>query len=118
MLNLAEIRDKRRLNARYVYENLKSPAFELLFDELPDGSTLFCIPALVERDRREHILDQLMTRGTLLGTLLDRWNFIPAGQETWFKNEVDFMARNVLIPINEFLDEQAMERLVCELNRI
>lgn len=110
--------EQRQAHSRVLYQELKSPSFELVYPTLPDGVVPFCIPARVPADRRGEILEQLFARGILLSTLQDKWDFIPAGREAHFPVETAFLREHVLIPVSEFISADAMWYMVEQLNLV
>jgi len=109
---------QRQANSRILYQELKSPTFELVYTELPDGVVPFCIPARVPTERRGEILEQLFARGILLSTLQDKWDFIPADSQAHFAVETAFLREHVLIPVSEFISADAMGYMVEQLNLV
>jgi len=116
LTNFETLTTQRRQNARYVTENLKCTHLKLLYPKFNDNAVFFALPALVEGCDRDKLIQHLISKGVLLSTLVDRWNFIPKGLERDFANEKDFIDRHVLIPINEFLSLDDMKVMVQALN--
>jgi dTDP-4-amino-4,6-dideoxygalactose transaminase len=110
--------EQRQANSRILYGELKSPAFALVYPEVPAGVVPFCIPARVPAGRRGEILERLIARGILLSTLQDKWDFIPAGKQGHFALEAAFLYEHVLIPVSEFITAEAMWYMVEQLNLI
>lgn len=109
---------QRQANSRILYQGLKSPTFELVYPELPEGVVPFCIPARVPTERRSEIMEQLFIGGILLSTLQDKWDFIPEDSQAHFAVETAFLREHVLIPVSEFISADAMGYMVEQLNLV
>ena len=59
-----------------------------------------------------------MRCGVFFSTLVDRWNFVPVGADDTFQVETAYMRRHILIPVSEFLGEDALGRVVEALRTI
>jgi dTDP-4-amino-4,6-dideoxygalactose transaminase len=113
-----QLLEQRQANSRILYEGLKSPTFELVYPELPNGVVPFCIPARVPAERRSEILECLFERGILLSTLQEKWDFVPVDRQTHFAVETAFLREHVLIPVSEFISADEMCYMVEQLNLI
>jgi len=110
--------EQRQAHSRVLYQELKSPSFDLVYPTLPDGVVPFCIPARVPAERRGEMIEQLFARGILLSTLQDKWDFIPADRRAHFAIEAAFLREHVLIPVSEFISADAMWYMVEQLNLV
>ena len=114
--DLARMRSNRVRNAEILRKGVSTPAVRLLSAPI-SGTAPFCLPALVTTGDRDGFVAAAAAEGLLLSTLVDKWDFRSADAEPErFEVEDDFLARHILIPVNEFIDEAAMARLVTILN--
>jgi hypothetical protein len=107
---------RRRQHARFLYANLISPLFDPVYSILPGGAVPFAVPFRIRGGRRDEIVERLFERNVLLSTLVDKWNFVPAGKSDFFTAETAFMQEHVLVPVNEFLTDHDMSNIVTTLN--
>lgn len=108
----------RRSHTERLLREMRSDLFVPVHSCLPIGVVPFCFPVRVPAHRREELQNFLIGRGILLSTLVDKWDFVPAGQAGDFINERDFIAEHLLVPVNEFLSDADMSTLISELNQI
>ena len=115
---LADMIERRSINARILYQELDNPIFSLVHETLPPTVVPFCIPARVSRQSRAQLIDRLFEQGVLLSTLQEKWNFIPADQRARYSVEAAFLDQHVLIPASEFITVDSMREMVARLNSI
>lgn len=74
----------------------------------------FCLAAKVTD--RDAVLKRAWAAGIHLAALVDKWDFLPAGQEDRFAVERAWLDSHVLIPVSEFLDEDDMRHTAHVMN--
>jgi hypothetical protein len=109
---------RRRSHSSFLYENLRSSVFEPVYQVLPKGAVLFAVPFRIRGGQRDEVVRQLFDRNILLSTLVEKWNFVPAGKSDFFANETSFLRDHVLVPVNEFLTEENLADIVTVINGI
>jgi len=107
---------QRRSNIELLYNELDSPYFSFVYDKPDSGVFPFAVPARVQSQYRNKILDKLFHDGILLSTLIEKWDFIPDRDK--FIEESKFIDEHVLIPINEFISTNEMSVMVEKINNI
>lgn len=117
-IDLEQVALRRSVNCRYVYQNLDSRYFRLVFDRFPDNVVPLALPAFAPEGKRSQVIEAARRQGVYLSTLVEKWNHIPPRDHEKFKEEIHYLENHVLIPINEFLTLQEMKHLVGVLNNI
>lgn len=117
-MDLEQVAIRRSANCRYVYQNLNSSFFRLVFDHFPDNVVPLALPAFVPEGKRSKVIEAARRQGVYLSTLVEKWNHIPPRGREKFKEEIYYLENHVLIPINEFLTSQEMNYLVGVLNSL
>jgi dTDP-4-amino-4,6-dideoxygalactose transaminase len=116
--DLAGTRARRRANAARLYDAFPEGPIRLMYPDRAPGVTWFAVPALVPGGRRASVVAAAIERGVLFSTLIDRWNFVPDREGDRFQIERDYMTNHILIPVSEFLDDAAMDRIIAVLAEI
>ena len=117
-IDLEQVALRRSVNCRYVYQNLDSRYFRLVFDRFPDNVVPLALPAFVPEGKRSQVIEVARRQGVYLSTLVEKWDHIPARDRERFKEENYYLENHVLIPINEFLTSQEMNYMVRVLNNL
>ena len=116
--DLTSARARRRANAEVIHSQFPDGPMQLLYPDVPPGVTCFAVPALVPARLRDAAIATGIARGVLFSTLVDRWNFVPRDSEERFLNEDYYVKHHLLIPVSEFLDMAAMQRIIEVLSMI
>ncbi len=118
-LNFKELIHLRKRNVQFLYENFSSKSIQLLNKDYSPDAVYFAIPVLAKNcQERNQIFKTFLQKGLFASTLIERWNFIPKQKEPKYENEIDFMNRHLLLPINEFLSLEDMKKIVSLLKQI
>jgi dTDP-4-amino-4,6-dideoxygalactose transaminase len=114
--NAPSARKLRQRNAAILDQGFPEGPLKPLWPH-EEGAAPFAVPAMTPAGFRESVVSTGMRHGVLLSTLVDRWNFVPLNPAR-FQAEREYLARHVLIPVNEFLSEDQMYRIVETLTTI
>jgi dTDP-4-amino-4,6-dideoxygalactose transaminase len=109
---------KRTLNSKYLYDNLKTSSFRFVYEKWNGNCIPMAVPVYVVPEQRNEIISKLFERNLLLSTLIDKWEFIPEKDIGKFVLEKKFIDSHLLIPVNEFLSVDNMEKMIEILNEI
>jgi dTDP-4-amino-4,6-dideoxygalactose transaminase len=115
-LNVRRLVAQRRRNVATIYSGLHSPYLRLVYPVDHPGWVPMAVPAMVEGVSRQEWVGRIMDRGVFLASLCSRWDHLPPGDE--FSREREYLDHHVLIPINEFINDEQMSRIVDVLNSI
>lgn len=117
-LDPADFIRRRRRNVERLYAGLRSKHLSLVYPGDQPGWVPMAVPARVVGAERGTVVRRARDAGLLLASLTQRWDQIPAGEQPRFAAETDYLARHILIPINEHLDDEGMDRVVRVLNEL
>lgn len=118
-VDLKAMQKIRQRHAVRLYDGLAAPLVTLLHGALPVGLAPFCVPAMVPSGQRDRIVDACREQGLLPSTLVDKWDFRGRDPDpSRFTVEADFIDRHILIPVNEFLGDKDVERMIGILNQL
>ncbi|MBI5597133.1 MAG: DegT/DnrJ/EryC1/StrS aminotransferase family protein [Elusimicrobia bacterium] len=118
-LDPADFIRRRRRNVERLYAGLRSKHLSLVYPDDRPGWVPMAVPARVAGAERVEVVRRARVAGLLLASLTQRWDQTPAGAEgDVFAAERDYIARHVLIPINEHIDDESMDRVVRVLNEL
>jgi len=115
-VNVRQLVTQRRRNVATIYSDLHSPRLCLVYPVDQPGWVPMAVPALVEGVSRQEWVGKVMDRGVFLASLCERWDHLPPGKG--FPCEREYLERHVLIPVNEFIDDEQMSRIVDMLNSV
>ncbi len=109
---------QRIINTRFLYENLRNNTFRFVYETWDENCIPMTVPVYVNPGQRNRVISELFDQNILLSTLIDKWDFIPKDQIDNFPMEKQFIDSHLLIPVNEFLSINQMEKMVEILNKI
>jgi dTDP-4-amino-4,6-dideoxygalactose transaminase len=108
---------RRRMNAELLYASIAWDNWHLGEPTLTSGVVPFAIPILVPREDRDSIVRSLLGSGVWLAVLQEKWNFIPAGRESEFPIETEWLQSHVLAPVGEWIPADRIQDMGLALNR-
>ena len=115
-LNYDEIIERRKSNAKFLYQNVNKNKYEFLYPELDDNHCLMGIPIIVQN--RQALLNKLSRKGIECLCFQELWNFIPKEKESDFRNCVRFMKKHFLLPVYHDLLREQIDYLAEILNEV
>lgn len=87
-------------------------------EEYHEGIIPMAVPIKAPVEKRTAWIEQMKSKGILLSTLIDKWNFIPQHEQQRYKIEMNYIDSHLLIPVSEYISELNMQKIVTELNNL
>ena len=115
-LRCDEVIQRRRENVSFLYRTVRTSSLEWVFPHDAPGWVPMALPALVTRGARETFVRRALEDGVLLPSLCDRWDFLP--NDVGFHHEREYLARHLLVPVNEHIGPEQIAHVAEVLNRL
>jgi dTDP-4-amino-4,6-dideoxygalactose transaminase len=113
-----ELIENRKRNTKLLYDNLDRNNIKLVNEEYHEGIIPMAVPIKAPVEKRTAWIEQMKSKGILLSTLIDKWNFIPQHEQQRYKIEMNYIDSHLLIPVSEYISELNMQKIVTELNNL